>query len=884
LARYFISKSRNNEFYEAMKQPPRLADRFLEWFVAPHLREDIQGDLHEEFSNQVRLVGEQKARWHYWWEVLGFFKPRYIKRKPADYPSTILFSHDMIRNYFKIAFRNLIKNKGYSAINIGGLAVGMSVAMLIGLWVFDELSFNRSHQNYDRIGQVWQFVSFDVEKAPYNVSPVPLADELRTKYPDFQAVSLSKSESFVLASGEKRFAKTGNSVQPDFVGMMSVNILSGSRGGLKEMNSIMLSRSLADAFFDSDDAVNKLIKIDNKQTVRVTGVYEDFPANSSFNNVSFLTPWDFTVAKEEWIRNAASDWDNNSFQVYAQLREGADFGMVSAKIKDLRMKRDNPPAYKPEFFLHPMSRWRLYSNFKNGVNTGGMIQFVRLFGIIGIFVLFLACINFMNLSTARSEKRAKEVGIRKAVGSLRSQLISQFFSESLLVVFISFILSMLLAAMMLPFFNEVADKKITMPWSNPLFWLVGFVFSLFTGIVAGSYPALYLSSFQPLKVLKGKFSVGRFADMPRKVLVVAQFTVSVTLIVGTIIVFRQIQFAKNLPIGYDRNGLIEIPMNTPELYGHYNALRNDLLNSGGAIEMSQSSGAITIQDGGSTDILWEGKAPQSSPLVMSNRVTHDYGKTIDWKLMQGRDFVRGFSTDSASVILNQSALKLMALKKPLESFITISGKKYKVIGIIKDIVKENPFSPVNPSFFTLSYQNVNTINIRLSPELGTSDALAKVESVFRQYNPGSPFTYQFVDQEYAKKFGTEVRIGKLATFFAVLAIFISCLGLFGLASFVAEQRTKEIGIRKVLGASIVNVWQMLSRDFVVLVIISCVISTPIAWYYMNGWLSSYKFHQEISWWIFAGTGLGALIVTLLTVSYQAIRAALLDPVKSLRSE
>lgn len=790
----------------------------------------------------------------------------------------------MIRNYFKIAFRNLVNNKVYSAINIGGLAVGMAVAILIGLWVYDELTYNKYHKNYDRIAQVWQFVTFDVEKSTYGVVPIPLAEELRSKYPDFEAVSLSKGQGLVLSSGERKFAKNGSAVEPDFLKIMSVKVLNGTSDGLKEMNSIMLAKSLASSFFGNRNPINGLVRVNNKYDVRVTGVYEDFPVNSAFADVQFLTPWSLLTSKDSYAKRAQYEWDENSFQIYAQLKDGADFDKVSAKIKDVRIKRDDPPGYKPEFFLHPMSRWHLYSDFKNGVNTGGLIQFVWLFGIIGIFVLLLACINFMNLSTARSEKRAKEVGIRKAIGSLRSQLVGQFFSESMLVVGFASVLSLLLAQLFLPYFNQVAQKDIEILWLNPWFWLVGVVISIFTGLVAGSYPALYLSSFQPLKVLKGALKVGRFASLPRKVLVVVQFTVSVTLIIGTVIIFNQIEHAKNRSAGYSRSGLIEIKMNTPELYGHYDALRNDLLNTGAVYEMSESSGAVTAQDGGTTNVFWEGKNPQSQPLLMSNAVTHEYGKTVGWKIKQGRDFSREFATDSSAIILNESALKLMALKKPLESFVKLGDKQFKVIGIISDMIKENPFSPVNPSFFVVNRRNVNVISIKLANAVAIPEALAKVESVFKKYNPASPFTYQFADEEYAKKFGDEERIGKLATFFAVLAIFISCLGLFGLASFIAEQRTKEIGIRKVLGASVGNLWQMLSKDFVVLVIISCLISSPIAFHFMDKWLTNYTYRVEISWLVFVSTGLGALVITLLTVSYQAIRAALMNPVKSLKTE
>ena len=550
------------------------------------------------------------------------------------------------------------------------------------------------------------------------------------------------------------------------------------------------------------------------------------------------------------------------------------------------MKRDNPPGYKPEFYLHPMSRWHLYSDFKDGINTGGLITFVWLFGSIGVIVLLLACINFMNLSTARSEKRAKEVGIRKAIGSLRTQLIAQFFSESLLMALLAFAVSILFVQFTLPFFNQVAEKKMTILWADPLFWLAGLGFSLLTGLIAGSYPALYLSSLQPVKVLKGIMRTSRSATIPRRVLVGFQFTVSVTLIIGTIIVFRQIEHAKDRPVGYSRSGLIEIGMNAPELYGHYTALRDDLLNTGAVADMSESSNPITVQAGGTTDISWKGKKPGSKPLVMTNYITHDYGKTVGWQIKEGRDFSRAYSTDTASVILNEAAVKLMGFKNPIGEIVRRGSpnRQFKVIGVVKDMIKEDPFRPVSPSFFAVEYGNVNTINIRLAPQLSTNESLAKVEQVFKRYSPDSPFDYKFADEQYDRKFGAEQRVGRLAGGFTILAILISCLGLFGLASFMAEQRTKEIGIRKVLGASVFNVWQLLSKEFVILVVIAFCLATPLAYYLLSDWLQSYQYRTELSWWVFALSGFGVLTVTLLTVSFQSIKAALMNPVRSLRSE
>jgi len=863
-------------------QPPQWASRLLEWFCADHLLEEIQGDLEERFLRNVDLFGEQSAKRQYTVSVLGFIRPFALKNEKSPVP---LYTQIMISNYFKIALRNLLKHKGYSFINIFGLATGMAVTMLIGLWVHDELSYDKSFKNYDRLGQLWQFVTFDVEKSSYTVLPIPLAKELRTKYPDVEAVSLSSNNlSLILDAGEKKMERKGNYVEPFFTDMLSVNMISGSKDGLKDVNSVLLSESSAEALFGDEDPLNKIIKIDNKASVKVAGVYKDFPFNTSFNDVSFLLPWSLYEATNPYVKSVTDAWDDNSFQIFVQLKTGADFEALSSKIRDIRMKMNNPPSYKPEFFIHPMSRWHLYSEFKNGLNTGGLIQFVWLFGIIGGFVLLLACINFMNLSTARSEKRAKEVGIRKAVGSVRTQLVMQFFSESLMVVLLSFILSLIIVQLSLPLFNEVAAKQIRILWENPLFWIAGLGFTLLTSVISGSYPALYLSSFQAVKVLKGTFRVGRFAAVPRKVLVVMQFTVSVTLIIGTVIVFRQIQHVKNLEVGYNRQGIIEVRLNTPELQGHYDELRTDLLETGAVVEVAESVGSITGSGGLTTNFSWKGKEPDSRPLLMGNNVTHDYGKTIGWEIVQGRDFSRNYSTDSSAVILSEATLKLTGFKNPLEEIVTHQGKPLKVIGIVKDIIKESPFQEIKPAFYVINYKAVDMIMVRLSEGMPVSTALEKVADVFRKHNPSSPFMYNFVDVQYGKKFKEEERIGKLSLFFTILAVMISCLGLFGLASFIAEQRTKEIGVRKVLGASVLNLWGLLSRDFLVLVTISLFIASPLAYYFMNKWIEGYVIKTDITWWIFVGSGAGALLISLLTVSFQAIKAALMNPVRSLRSE
>ncbi|RFS14071.1 ABC transporter permease [Emticicia sp. C21] len=794
----------------------------------------------------------------------------------------------MISNYFKIAFRNLLKYKGYSFINIFGLATGMSVAILIGLWIYDELSYDKYHQNYDRIAQVMQNQNYNGQIATHTSMPHQMAQEIRNTYgSDFKYVLQSSwTSSHILTYGEKKFSKSGNFFEPQVIDMLSLKMLKGTKAALKEPNSIILSESYAKSFFGDTDPMDKLMKLDNKTDVKVTGIYEDLPYNSSFRDMYYVMPWDLYLSTNPWIKTMDDPWSSNFTQAFAQIADNTDMATVSKKIVNVKLNKVSKEdrRYKPLLFLHPLSKWHLYPEFKDGRNIGGRIEFVWLFGIIGIFVLLLACINFMNLSTARSEKRAKEVGIRKSIGSVRSQLIVQFFSESLLVVAFAFALSLALVYFGLPFFNELADKKMTILWTNPIFWLIGIIFSILTGLIAGSYPALYLSSFQPVKVLKGTFRVGRFASIPRKVLVVLQFTVSVTLIIGTIIVFRQIQHAKNRPIGYNRDGLINIFMMTSDIHNHFEAVRNELISSGAILEMTESGSPTTAVWNTNGGFDWEGKDPGLAVDFPNNGVTHGYGKTVGWQFKQGRDFSKDFATDSAAFVINESAVKFLGFKNPIGKILKWNGKPYTIIGVIKDMVVESPYAPTRGSLFHISKDSESLMILKLNPDKSSREALAKIEEVFKKHNPAAPFEYKFVDEEYERKFGDEERIGKLATFFAILAIFISCLGLFGLASFVAEQRTKEIGVRKVLGASVLNLWQLLSKDFVVLVLISCFIAIPIAYFYLNSWLQRYEYRADISWWVFVASVAGALFITLLTVSFQAIRAATANPVKSLKTE
>jgi ABC-type antimicrobial peptide transport system permease subunit len=795
----------------------------------------------------------------------------------------------MYKSYFKIGWRNLVKNKGYSFINIAGLASGMAIAMLIGLWISDEVTINKNYQHYDRLVQVMQNQTIDENVNTSPSIPRPLENAMRDTYgSDFSHFSMASwPREHILSSADKKITQTGNYFQVDFPEMISLKMIEGSRKGLKDPSSILLSSSAASALFGSANPMNRVVKIDNTQEVKVTGVYQDLPYNSTFGELQFISSWELLVASQEWMKRAADRWDNNSFQLFAQLAPEADVEQVSDKIKNIRADITKDITFKPEIFLHPMRDWHLRSNWKDGIKSDGRIQMVWMFGIIGGFVLFLACINFMNLSTARSESRAKEVGVRMSIGSERGHLINQFLTESFLVVSLAFVFAMGLVTTSLTWFNALADKRITIEWSNPIFWLIGISFVFITSLLAGSYPAFFLSSFRPVNVLKGSFKTGKLGALPRKALVVVQFTVSIALVVGTLVVYEQIQFSKSRPTGYNRDGLIMIPVKSPDLNGKYETLHTALKNTGAVKEVAESSSPLTQIWSNSGGFHWSGKDPKAQFADFGIiAVTREYGRTIEWKIAEGRDFSIDFPSDSMAVILNEAAVKFMGVRDPIGMELKNGEETYHVIGVVKDMVVESPYSEIRHNLYFLDskYQRVNWINVKLNPDKTVSESLAAVESVVREFAPSVPFDYRFTDQEYAKKFALEERIGKLAYVFAGLATFISCLGLIGLASFVAEQHRKEIGIRKVLGASIAQIWKMLSMNFVILVMISSVIAIPIASYFMRIWLLRIQYHIEISWTTIALVEFGALMITLLTVSYQAINAAIANPVNSLRSE
>ena len=880
-----------------MRQPPQFPLRFFRWFCHPKLRDSIEGDLFELYGERVEHVGKRRADLKFLGDVLMLFRPGIIKSMEGNKRLNL---YGMYKSYFTIGWRNLLRNKGYAFINIGGLALGMAVAMLNGLWIWDELSYDKYFSNYGRIAQVAE-TGINLEEGGHwtgTVMTYPLSTALIEQYHQhFKRIGrVSWLVDGILSADDKKMSAKGFHADESVPEIFTLKMIKGSRTGLKAMPSILISASVAQLLFGSDDPINRTLRLNNRTDVTVTGVYEDFPANTEFTGIRFFATWNLFLSENKWIeQRAMTDWRNHFIKIYVELLPGSSLELVNAKVKNALQfdpaDQDRAAQQHQELYLYPMSRWHLHPPSYR-INHYNPIVMINLVGAIGGFVLLLACINFMNLSTARSEKRAKEVGIRKTIGSIRSQLINQFFTESFLIVLLALGVAIFLTTLLLPWFNELAGKQIAMPWTNSWFWLSGLAFALITSLLAGSYPALYLSSFNPIKALKGNFRIGRLASLPRQVLVVFQFSISVILIIGTAVIYQQIQFARNRPVGYDRKGLIMMRKKSNDFNGKYDILRNELKKTGAVVEMSESMGPVTEVFSGNNGWDWKGRDPNIDESFATLAVSHTHGKTVGWQFVDGRDFDLAQVGDSLGLVINESAARFMGLKNPVGEPVTWTwwmDKRvisYKILGVIKDMVMDSPYEPIEPTMFYLKGFNgtPDWINIKINPQVSVSEALPKIEAVFNKVVPAIPFEYKFVDDEYAEKFGKEERIGRLASVFAALAIFISCLGLLGLASFVAEQRTKEIGIRKILGASVAVLWKMLSREFVILVVIAFLFATPLAYYLMQNWLQKFEYRTEISIWVLLFTGAGAIGITLLTVSYQTIKAALTNPVESLKSE
>jgi ABC-type antimicrobial peptide transport system permease subunit len=765
----------------------------------------------------------------------------------------------------------------------------MATAMLIGLWIYDEASANKHHKNFSSLYRVIMHRTSDGRRWTNWGVPYGLGEELESKFPDFKGVAMCDwGGRYTLANGENIINRGGHYIGEEAIRMFSFLILSGDKNPLHDPYSIVLTEETAQALFGHVNPIGKVVRMNNAYDLKVTAIVSKQPKNATLQ-FDILLPWALQERVNPGIVQYKTNWGNSSWQTFVQLHEQANAEGVDKKIRNVVLNHFLNDALvatsiKPQLAIFPMAKWRLYSDFENGINTGGFIKYVRMFGILGFVVLLIAAINFMNLSTARSQKRAKEIGVRKVIGSGRSELINQFMSESVLTSLFAFLFALIMAGLALPFFNELSGKEMSLQLTDPWFWGIMLTFTLFTGIVAGSYPALYLSSFNAIGVIKNNLLKNSSGSLPRKILVVVQFACSLVLMIGTIVIYLQIQHGKNRPIGFEKSGLISTGYSN-DLKRNFDALENELIASRAAVSICKSNAIPTeiwaVQSGWE----WQGSVPTDKMTGFSTIATeYDFVKTLGIKMVEGRDFSKDFSSDSSALIMNQAAVKRLGFKSAIGQVVKWNGKPRTVVGVVPDMQMGSPFGTVDPLMIVFYKDWVNRLCVRVNPTSPIQEALSSIKSIFNKYNPGVPFEYEFADDQYANKFNYEELVGRLSLVLTGLAVLISCLGLFGLSSFMAEQRTQEIGVRKVMGASVFTLWKMLTTSFVSLVIISILIAIPISYYVMFNWLQGYQYRVGMAWWIFVAAGFGAITITLITVSYQSIKAASVNPVTSLRSE
>ena len=788
----------------------------------------------------------------------------------------------MLRNFLLIAFRNLKKNGLYSFINIAGLAVGMVCSALILLWVNDEVSYDKFIPKSDRLYQVWVSSDYNNKVNNWRSVPLPVYEAIKDADSNIKnSVVTGWGGDRLLAVGDKRVIKQGYYVSEEFLDMFEFPLVSGSgEVALDDPMSIILTESLAEILFGDEDPIGKMVKLEDEGTLQVTAIAKDLPSNSTFQ-FDYLATWKYRESVNEWVVDNKTNWGNYSFQVFVELHDPA--GEVDVESSIASMVMDHGEDEIPNFlFLYPMERWRLYSNFDDrGKESGGRSDFVQLFSVIAIFILIIACINFMNLSTARSEKRAKEVGIRKSMGSSRPELISQFIGESIFITFIASLLAVILTEVTLPFYNQLVDKQLFVDYTSPYFWAITMGAILVVGLLSGSYPAFFLSAFEPVKTLKGSIKAGKGATTPRKVLVVMQFVVSMLLLVSTLVIVQQIDLVKNRELGYDQENLISVET-TDDLRENYDVLKQELLQSGVVESLTRSNSQITSIN--SNNFLgWPGKPEDHRVIFTTITAEYDYAKTMGIDILHGRDFSKEFASDSDAIVINRAALDLMNLENPIGTQLDLWEEKRNLVGVVDNVLMGSPYEPVKPMFVILEDWG-GYISVRLSKTRDLEESLATIKTIFEKHNPAYPFEYNFADVEFQRKFTTISLTRKLASLFAILAFIITGLGLFGLASYTAEQRIKEIGIRKVLGASINSLIRLMSKEFTRLVVVSFILATPLAWYGLNQYLDRYTIRVDVQWWVFPAVGLVVLGFALLIVSNLAAKAARSNPVESLRNE
>lgn len=880
--------------------PPSAARRLLFFFLRDDLAEEVAGDLEENYVRQIKARSRFHANLNYWYQVIQYFRP-FAFRKLKPYSNN---RYAMIQNYVKISWRNLLKQSMYSAIKIGGLALGIASCLLIALFIRDEISYDKHVPDNERIYRVVGVLKKDGGVSKGVHFPAPFGPSMKEDYPEIEiAARYNPVELFGAGNKEIRRAdREDNTYEEGFVfadqeilDILQVPMVYGQREkALASPMSIVITRSKADKFFPNEDPIGKMFIIDDDKDKLYTvgGVIEDFPSTSHFR-------YDFLITLEglEFYKGEQTSWGENNYPTYIRLRPGTDPKVFETKLSKgviekyflPRMIEDGVVNAKEmvanaHLELQPLTDIHLYSDDIDAGIVSGDIRFVWLFGSIAGFILIIACINFINLSTARSANRAKEVGLRKVVGSFRSSLINQFLTESIIFSMISFVIGMALACLMLPYFNVLAAKSLTFPWQS--WWLLpaGIAVILVIGLIAGLYPSFYLSSFKPIEVLKGNLSRGSKSQGMRSALVIFQFTTSIVLIVGTFIIDRQMNFILNKKVGFEKDQVIML-QGTNTLGSQMQPFIEELRDL--SVVKSVSVGDYLPVRGmkrNGNPFYKEGNA-KTDKAVDGQRWLVDFGyiETMGMKIVEGRNFSRESETDrKQAAIINQQMVKELGLSDPIGAPITNAWLHYVVIGVVEDFNYESLKQQVRPVCLVMG-DSPNVVSVRVnSSEM--SDAIESISAIWKKRVPHQPIRYGFLDDHFAKMYDDVQRMGRIFTCFAVLAIIVACLGLFALSSFMIEQRGKEMSIRIVLGAPMAVIFRLLTQSFLILVGISIVIAVPLSWFMMKEWLKDFAYKIDLSWEVFALAGLMAISIALLTVSYQAIRAALINPVRNLRSE
>ncbi|MGB3776518.1 MAG: ABC transporter permease [Leeuwenhoekiella sp.] len=785
----------------------------------------------------------------------------------------------MIKNYIKIAWRNLWKRKGYSALNIFGLAIGITCASLILLWVEDEMSFDQGITEKTLVFNVPTNQKYDGEWRTFFIAtPGPLANDLKTEIPEITKAARLRDENFLFSVGDNALNSIGAYADKDVFDIFDLKFIQGSApSAFKDKNAIVLTQKVADILFNGQQALGKTIQIDRTKNYVVSGVIEDLPENTT-NTFSWLVPFENFTDGKSWTTGYGANFTNT----FVKLAPGVDVPSVNEKVKAVLPAKTGD--MDTEAILFSANDWHLRANFKNGKIDGGRIIYIRLFVFIALIILLIACINFMNLSTARSEKRANEVGMRKALGSDRKSLIFQFLTEAIITSALAGFLSVLALLVILPEFNALVDKNISLDLIDPLHILPLLGIVLLCGIIAGLYPAFYLSSFRPIDVLKGSKRQSGRASFIRKGLVVVQFAVSIIFIISSIIVYQQVQHVKNRNLGLNKNNLIEIPAAKGQLIKNFQPIQNELKASGMVANAGLMNSHILSAGNNTSGINWPGKPADSDILISLRTVTPNLFETAGMQLKKGVGFNPSIAIDSSNVLISESFAQLLGTSEVLGTRLQWEDQEFTVMGVVGDYQYGDMYGSSDPVMFVHQAEGADYMYVKPVEGIAMDKVLSQIESIIQKQNPGFPFEYQFVDEAFNERFKSEQLIGNLSQIFTILAIVISCLGLFGLSAFTAEQRRKEIGVRKVLGSSVAGIVGLLSKNFILLVLLAIIVAIPLAWYTMHNWLQGFAYRIDISWWVFALSAAGAIIIALLTVSFQAIKAAITNPVKSLRTE